>query len=274
MNKLEKNSLKIGFIGCGHMATAIIEGILASGFADNTQVIASEINEELAQKKSAQLGIKVYTDNKKVVECSNIIVLATKPNFIKDVIEELKPTLTQDKLIVSIAAGVKTSSIENELEIKVPVIRVMPNGPATIQQGMSGIVKGKFATDEHANLVYKLFSQVGKCIIVEEDKIDIVTAISGSGPAFFYEIIHEMALAGEKLGLDYEKSLLLAAQTAVGSANLMMQSNLTPEQLVTNIATKGGCTEVGVDFMKESNTKALFETLIEKTARKAEALGK
>ena len=265
---------KIGFIGCGKMASAIIKGILDSNFSSKENVIASEVNEEFAQKKELELGIKLFTDNKEIIENSDVIFLATKPDVIKDVLVDLKNILTEDKILISIAAGVSTNTIEEIIGKNVPVIRVMPNGPAVILEGMSGIVKGKFAKNEHVQFVEKLLSNIGKCIVLEEDKIDILTAISGSGPAFFYEIIHEMALAGEKLGLNYDKSLLLAAQTAIGSAKLMLQSNLTPEQLVQNIATKGGCTEVGVNVMKEKNTKDLFYSLIEKTAQKASALGK
>lgn len=273
MNKIEKNTLNIGFIGCGKMASAIIKGVLCSNFLNAKQLSASEPSEEFAKIKKDELGIDVICDNKQIAKKSDIIFLATKPTYVKDVLEEIKDELNENKLIVSIAAGVRTKTIELSIGKNVPVIRVMPNGPALIMQGMSGIVKGEFAQEKDVNFVFELFSQIGKCIIVEENLIDIVTAISGSGPAFFYKIIHEMALAGEKLGLDYNKSLLLAAQTAVGSANLMMESDLTPEELIRNIATKGGCTEVGVDYMNERKTKNLLEELITKTTQKAEALG-
>lgn len=264
---------KIGFIGCGHMASAIIKGILYSGFFSMDEVIASEMSEEFALKKQTELGIEVITDNKILAKTSDVIILATKPNAIKDVLSEIKDELSGDKLIVSIAAGVSTKTIEEAAEKEIAVIRVMPNAGAMILEGMSGIVKGKFAKDEHIEFVKELFSKIGKCIVVDEDKIDIVTAISGSGPAFFYKTINEIARAGEKLGLDYEKALLLSIQTAIGSAKIMLESDLTPEELIERIATKGGCTEVGVNFMNEQKTDKLFLQLITKTAQKAKALG-
>ncbi len=270
MNTIEK---KIGFIGCGKMASAIIKGILDSNFLASNDILASEVSEEFAKKKKKELGIEVFTDNKTIAKKSDVIFLATKPNYIKEVLQEINDELTKDKIIVSIAAGVKTKTIENIIEKEIAVIRVMPNGPALISEGMSGIAKGKFAEDSHLKFIEKLLLNIGKCIVIDESKIDILTAISGSGPAFFYEIIHEMALAGEKLGLDYEKALILAAQTALGSAKLIIQSDLNPEQLVQNIATKGGCTEVGINFMKEQNTKELFYELIRRTTDKARALG-
>lgn len=271
MNK--KIDFKIGFIGCGHMASAIIKGILNSGFLPKGNVIASEYSEEFAQNKKNELGIEVITDNKLLAKNSDVIILATKPNAITDVLKEIKDELNENKLIVSIAAGVSTKIIEEAAGTEIAVIRVMPNAGAMILEGMSGITKGAFAKEEQIEFVKELFSKIGKCIVVDEDKIDIVTAISGSGPAFFYKTINEIARAGEKLGLDYEKALLLSIQTAIGSAKIMLESDLTPEELIERIATKGGCTEVGVNFMNEQKTEELFLELITKTAQKAKGLG-
>ena len=268
-----KLDYKLGFIGCGKMASAIIKGVLDSKFLAHSDILASEINNEIATWKKMELNIEVFTDNNIVAQNSDIIFLATKPNFIKHVLSEIKEELNPNKLIISIAAGVSTKTIEDAMGKNIPVIRVMPNAPAVIMEGISGIAKGKFASDTHVELVQELLSKIGKCIVIDEDKIDILTAISGSGPAFFYQILNEMALAGAKLGLDYEKSLILAAQTAIGSAKLMLQSDLSPEELVKSVATKGGCTEVGVDFMNSQNTEELFFELIKKTAEKANALG-
>ena len=264
---------KIGFIGCGKMASAIIQGVLDSEFLNRDQIIASEVSEEFANQKKSELKIEVTTDNKIVAKNSDVIFLATKPHFIKDVLKEIRDELTQDKLIVSIAAGISTQSIEDEIDKDIAVVRVMPNAPAVIQEGMSGIAKGKFAQEKHIEFVQDFLSNIGKCIVIDESQIDILTAISGSGPAFFYQIINEMALAGEKLGLNYQKSLLLAAQTAIGSAKLVLQSELTPSELVKSVATKGGCTQVGVDFMESQHTQELFYELIKQTAQKAKNLG-
>lgn len=270
MNKVGQ---KIGFIGCGHMASAIIKGILSSGFVSADAVIASEMSEEFAILKKKELGIEVLTDNKILAKNCDVIILATKPNAITDVLNNIKEELLSNKLIVSIAAGVNTKTMEEAIGKEIAVIRVMPNAGAMILEGMSGIVKGKFAKEEQVKFVEELFSKIGKCIVVDEDKIDIVTAISGSGPAFFYKTINEIARAGGKLGLDYEKALLLSIQTAIGSAKIMLESDLTPEELVDKIATKGGCTEVGVNFMNEQKTDELFYELIKQTARKAKGLG-
>jgi pyrroline-5-carboxylate reductase len=205
---------------------------------------------------------------------SDIVFIAVKPNQVKGIIEEIQSEITEDKLIVSIAAGISTKKIENILGRR-RVVRIMPNTPALIKEGMFGICKGSYAYDEDVEFVSSILRSVGKVINVQEDQMDIVTAISGSGPAFFYKVIEDMARAGEKLGLDYEKSLMLATQTAIGSAKMIFNRGETPVQtLIDNVATKGGCTFVGISVMNEKNSKKLFNDVIEQTTIKANQLGK
>ena len=139
---------------------------------------------------------------------------------------------------------------------------------------MAGVAKGALATDEDAEFVLDLMTTVGKAILVDEKQMDIITAISGSGPAFFYQVIEDMARAGERLGLEYEKSLLLAAQTALGSAMMVeKRGELTVQNLIDNVATKGGCTFVGIQTMKEEHSDKLFDKVIADTTKKASELG-
>jgi pyrroline-5-carboxylate reductase len=270
MNK----NCKIGFIGCGKMASAIIKGVISSKFIPIQNIKGSEVNNEIAELAKQRLGIEVLTDNKKLTICSDIIFIATKPNYVAEVLDEIKDELSPDKLVVSIAAGVSTSKIEKILG-KQRIVRVMPNTPALVLEGMSGVCKGTFATNDDVEFVVELLSNIGKAIEVSEKQIDIVTAISGSGPAFFYKVIEDMARAGEKLGLDYEKSLQLAVQTAIGSAKMINKRGEIPVQtLIDNVATKGGCTFVGISVMNEENSEKLFYDVIEQTTRKASELGK
>ena len=224
-----------------------------------------------ASAKSKILKIKVITNNKDIAKDSEIIVLATKPNQIEEVLQEIKNEVN-GKLIISIAAGVSIAKIENIVD-KSPVVRVMPNTPMLVSEGMCGICLGKLATEKEEKFVTEMLSQVGKVVTVTEEQIDIVTAISGSGPAFFYQIFEDIAQAGAKLGLDYEKALILALQTAIGSAKMVQNTTKTVPELVASVATKGGCTEVGVSEMKALNSSNLFAEVIRKTAEKAHALG-
>ncbi|MBQ8168875.1 pyrroline-5-carboxylate reductase [bacterium] len=263
---------KIGFIGCGKMASAIIKGILVS--KKSYEIKGSELNPDIAEAAQKRLEIPVLTDNKILTIDSDVIVLAVKPNCVVQVLEDIKNEITQDKLIVSIAAGISTEKIESILNIA-RVVRVMPNTPALVLEGMSGVCKGRYASDDDVSFVVGLLSSIGKCIEVKENQMDIVTAISGSGPAFFYKVIEDIARAGEKLGLDYDKALMLATQTALGSAKMVFdRGELTVQTLIDNVATKGGCTFVGITTMSEGNSDELFFDIINNTEQKANELCK
>lgn len=265
---------KIGFIGSGKMASAIIKGLIKSGFTKPENIIATQAEKEGLEEKSKFLGVKIILDNKELVKNSDVIFIATKPNQVADVLKEISPFVLQEKLVVSIAAGVTINKLETNLPPKTRVIRVMPNTPALVGEGMSGMVGGKYSKEDDKEFVKNLLSTIGKCIVVDdENQIDIVTAISGSGPAFFYKVINEIARAGEKLGMDYDKALLLSIQTAIGSAKMALNRDISMEQLISNVATKGGCTAVGVDCMDENNTAKLFYDVIKSTTEKAHALG-
>ena len=264
----------IGFIGSGKMAGAIIKGLLKSGFVFAENLLATQAEVDGLKEKSKELGIEVILDNKVLVQKSEVIFIATKPNQVVDVLKEISSFVTPEKLIVSIAAGVKTSKIESYLVQGSRVVRVMPNTPALVNECMCGIVAGKSATQEDIDYISKLFSTIGKSVIVnDESQMDIITAISGSGPAFFYKVINDIARAGEKLGLEYEKALLLSIQTAIGSAKMAMNREISMEQLITNVATKGGCTRVGVDVMEECKLDEILDNVIKKTTQKAHDLG-
>lgn len=263
---------KLGFIGCGKMASAIINGILKSDILKHEDIIASEVNEDFAKTGREKTGIEVICDNKTLAKNSEIIFIAIKPHLVTDVINDIKEVLNENQLIISIAAGYKISNFENILP-KNPVIRIMPNAPLMFLEGMAGISKGKNATDEHLKFVENIFSKIGKYIVVDEKYMNTITAISGSGPAYFFKFIEEIARAGEKMGLDYEKALILSAQTALGSAKMVLDSGFDMQTLIKMITTKGGCTEVGVNYLEEINLKQQMSELIEKTEKKASELG-
>ena len=209
-----------------------------------------------------------------MADSSDIIFIATKPTQVINVLAEIAPKLSNNKLIISIAAGVTLKTLESNLPTNTKVITVMPNTPALVGAGMSAITKGKYATNEDITYVENLLSSIGKCVVIDSEQLmDVVTAISGSGPAFYYKVINEIAKAGEKLGLDYEQALLLSIQTAIGSAQMALERNLPMETLISNVATKGGCTRVGVDCMDGYSTEAIWYDVINKTTQRAKELG-
>lgn len=265
---------KIAFIGAGKMATAIIKGLLKSNLFSKDNIFASEPNAEIAQNLSKELGIKTFQSNKQTVNIADIVLLAVKPFVVKDVLNEIKDEINDSKLIISIAAGISSQKIEEYLGKHARIVKVMPNTPALLGEGMSAVCKGENATENDFETVIRIFESVGKVVKAEEKDIDAITGVSGSGPAFYYYIINEIAKAGEQLGLDYKTSLKLSAQTALGAAKMIIETDLTPEQLITNVTTPGGTTAEGNKVLNESNiSKILFET-IQKTAQKSELMGK
>lgn len=264
----------IGFIGAGKMATAIIKGLLSSGLFDKEHIIASEPNKDYAHKIEKELGIKMVHNNREAAAEADIILLAVKPFVVKEVLTEIEDRIDDTKLIVTIAAGISSKKVEDVLEKTARVVKVMPNTPALLGVGMSAVCKGDHASDEDFDEVVKIFESVGKVVKVKEQEIDAITGVSGSGPAFYYYIIDEIAKAGEKLGLDYNMALELSAQTALGAAKMILESGVEPSQLITNVTTPGGTTAEGNKVLQESNiSEILFET-VKKTAEKSALMGK
>lgn len=270
---------KIGFIGAGKMASAIITGILdgalneSSNKVSRQNIFASEINPEFARQMSKNLGIKVFTDNVELIKNVDVIILCIKPFAAKEVLAQIAPYLNEKHLVISIMAGISTKTIENVLMSKIPVIRVMPNTPALVKEAISAVCPGSFASSEDIDFTAELFKCTGQVIIEDEKNIDIITALSGSSPAFYCYFIEEMARAGEKLGLNYQTALKLCAQSALGTAKMILETQMPPEKLIENVSTKGGCTEVGNNVLKENHVSDILFNMIEKTALKAKELG-
>ena len=262
---------KIGFIGLGRMASAIIKGIISSGFMPKENILAFDTNQDALKYGAKNLDITPVASIEELMAKSSIVLIATKPFVIKNVLDEIKDKI-RNHLIISILAGVSLKVYENNLP-NTRVVRVMPNTPALISEGMSAICKGTNAHDYDAEFVHNMFSKLGKAIYIEEKDIDIVTAISGSGPAFYYYIIEKIANAGKMLGLDYETALTLSAQTALGSAKMMFETPDTPEELIRAVTTPGGCTEVGNNVLANSNIEEILFKTIKRTMEKAKKLG-
>lgn len=271
---MNKNFKKIGFIGGGKMAQAIIKGIISANFFNVEDIYVSEPNLKMAEKITQEFGLKVFQSNKELAKKSDIIVFAVKPFVIKDVLNDIKEVVTNKKMLISIIAGISTNYIQLELKEDVPVIRVMPNTPALVNEGMSAVCKGTNATNSHLNFTKDLFKCLGKVIQVDESQIDVITAISGSSPAFYYYIIDEIAKSAKKMGFDYNIALLATAQSALGAAKMILETGLPPETLIENVTTKGGTTEVGMNILKAKHIDKIIDEAIIGTKEKAGKLGK
>ena len=265
------SNLTLGFIGFGKMANAICKGAVLSGFMDKRNIFAYDINKESLNKNTSEIGINPVYSTEDLVNNCDVILIATKPFVVGDVINEIK-NIAGGKLLISIAAGITTETYEKNIK-GVRVVRVMPNTPAMVNEGMSVVCGGKTSTKDDINYVYEMFSKLGSSQILNEDKINAVTAVSGSGPAFYYYLIDKIARGGVKVGLDYEVALKLSAQTALGAAKMILETGISPEDLITAVTTPNGTTAEGNKVLNESDVEKVMFKMIENTYKRAIELG-
>lgn len=263
----------IGFIGAGKMAQAIINGILNSGFSTLDNISAFEPDKKIVDSLKQDFNLDFCLNNIEVAEKSDIIIICVKPHFVETVLKEIKDSLTVDKTIISIAAGISTKKMENVIREGIPVIRVMPNTPALVGEGMSALCKGKNCNQKTMNYALELFSKFGRVLEIEEKLINAVTGVSGSGPAFMYLIIEALADGGVRLGLKKEVAIELAAQTALGAAKMIIETGKHPAILKDEVTTPAGTTAEGLYSMEKDNIRASLIRAVVKTARRSEELG-
>lgn len=265
------NDLKLGVIGCGKMATAIIGGIVKSKFLSSNDICVYDVNMDATGALCQEFDVKEAYSINEIMESCDVVLLAVKPFKIAEVLLEMKEKYNE-QLILSILAGVKIKKFQNNLK-NARVIRIMPNTPALVNEGASAICASSNVSQDEVDFAYNLMSKCGRVIKTNEEKIDIITALSGSGPAFYFKIIELMAKSATKLGLDRDDALLLSAQTALGSAKMIFENNFDTDKLIQNVTTKGGCTEVGNNVLAESDIEEIFDKLIKDTMQKAIELG-
>ncbi|AYK14846.1 MAG: pyrroline-5-carboxylate reductase [Methanosarcina flavescens] len=265
---------KIGFIGAGKMGSALMQGIIKAGIVKPENLGASDVYEPFLNELNSQLGINVSTDNAVIAQASDILVLAVKPQILGSVLEDLKPYINADKLIISIAAGVPLATYENALPEGTRVVRVMPNIAATVSEAASGISPGKNATSEDLKTALEIFSAVGTAVQVPESLMDAVTGLSGSGPAFIFPVIEAMADGAVLEGMDRKSALTLAAQTVLGAAKMALETGLHPGELKDMVTSPAGTTIQGVRILEEAGIRAAFMNAVIKASERSKELGK
>ncbi|MDU1539647.1 MAG: pyrroline-5-carboxylate reductase [Paeniclostridium sordellii] len=233
---------KIGFIGSGNMAKAMIGGIVKSKLVDPSNVIASDLNELALENVKNEYGINITTNSKEVVKFSDIVIVAVKPNVYDIVLEGVKELIDNEKIIVTIAAGKTIESIENVIGNDKKVIRTMPNTPALVNEGMSALCKNNNITDEELNMVKEIFNSFGKAEIVSEYLIDAVIGASGSAPAYVFMFIEAMADAAVLAGMPRNQAYTFAAQAVMGSAKMVLETGKHPGELKDMVCSPGGTT--------------------------------
>lgn len=263
-------ALNITFIGGGNMANAMLSGLKNNGFAMKNVCIV-EPNAEKRAQLAAQFSVQI-TDSIQV-EQSNIVILAIKPQQMKDVCANLNTALSQ-QLVISIAAGIRTKDISRWLNGYTQIVRVMPNTPAQIQAGVSALYARDEVTEAQRNAAIEILNAIGKTLWLEdENQMDAVTAISGSGPAYVFFLIEALTEAAIKLGLSAENARLLALQTFAGASLLATQSTLPVETLRAQVTSKGGTTEQGVLVLESANIKEIIYQTAKAASEKSVILG-
>ena len=260
-----ENKTVIGFIGAGNMAYALIKGLLNNGF-DASQINISDPNEELLLNRESELKVTTYSDNTSLLSNSDIIFFAVKPQVLSSVCLELKGVVKSKHLFVSIVAGIRSSDINRWLGGNFALIRTMPNTPALFQSGVTGLFANEVVDNEQKSLVESILSSVGECFWVNEEKlIDAITAISGSGPAYFFLLMESMKQAGMALGLDEETANSLSIQTAYGASLMANKTGKDSRTLRSEVTSPNGTTQSAIESFQDQN----FEGIVANATRAA-----
>jgi len=264
---------KLAVLGTGKLGGILLRAYLKQGLFAKNNVTATVKHGEKAGGLAKELGISVTTENRKAVTGADIVLLGVKPQVVSEVLKEISPELSEKTLIISVAASVPTSFIEQNVGKKVPVVRAMPNTPSAVGCGMTGICRGAHSGAEHLEMARAMFDAVGRTVVVDEKNMDAVTGLSASGPAFAYIILESLAEAGVKVGLPRDVSTLLAAQTMKGAASVVLETGDHPALLKDAVTTPAGCTIDGIMELEEGKLRVtLIKAVVKATSRAGELL--
>jgi len=260
--------MKLGILGLGKMGEALVLGLRKVD--SSIELHGSTRTEESARECERELGIPCHTSNRRVVADSDIILLCVKPHQAERVVREIAPKLTKKHLLISIAASITTEQLHVWTGGGCPVIRAMPNTPALIGQGMTVLCAGAKTQDSHLKTAQRIFDSVGRTAVVEESLMDGVTGLSGCGPAYVYLIIESLSEAGVKVGLPRETATVLAAQTLLGAAQMVLERGSHPAALKDEVTTPAGCTIDGLMALEEGKLRVtLIKAVLAATKRSA-----
>lgn len=254
--------MKLGFIGCGNMASAMIKGIIGNGIIPSDQIIGYDVLEESTKRAAKEFGIRIAVNNKKLVEESEIIVLAVKPQYYEGVISEIKATVKDEQIIVTIAPGKTLSWLSEQFGKKVKLVRTMPNTPALVGEGITAACCNDQVTEEELDRVVSILKGFGKCQIVSENLMDVVVSVSSSSPAYVFMFIEAMADAAVADGMPRAQAYEFAAQAVLGSAKMVLETGKHPGELKDMVCSPAGTTIEAVRVLEEKGMRsAVFEAM-------------
>ncbi len=262
----------VAIIGAGNMGEALVRGLLARGAIARRRLVAADVRPNRLELFAGQFGIQVVEDNCTAARQADIVLLAIKPQQMSEVLAGLRGTITREKLVISIAAGVPTHRIERELGDTNRVVRVMPNTPAQIGEGAAALCKGQHATDRDLDTAEAVLKAVGTTVRTDESFLDAVTALSGSGPAYVFLMAEAMIRSGIEVGLPEEMARQLTLHTILGAAKLMLESSDQPGELRRKVTSPNGTTEAALKVMTEGRLVEIFVEAVKAAARRSREL--
>jgi pyrroline-5-carboxylate reductase len=263
----------IGFLGTGNMAEALIRGLLRSGAVKPEQIWGSEPRASRMEQIKSRYGIHVTKYNVDVVRHASIIILSVKPQILPTVLDEIAPHLKPRALVISVAAGVPIAVIEARLPTGIRVVRTMPNTPALVGAGATAIAANQHATSDDLKVTEQIFRSVGMTVVLDEEQLDAVTGLSGSGPAYMFLIIEALSDAGVKVGLSRYNAVALAANTVLGSAKLLIETGEHPGQLKDMVTSPGGTAIAGLHTLEAGGLRTTLMNAVEAATRRSRELG-
>jgi len=263
---------RVAVLGAGKMGGILLKALLEKGLFSTDATRATVQHEERALLIAHKLKIPVGTDNLAAVKDADIIFVCVKPQVVNEVMEQIRPNVTSNQLIISVAASVHTSQIEKALGTEVAVVRAMPNTPCVLGVGMTALCKGKFVNAQQVQAACALVDVVGRTVVVDEKHMDAVTGLSASGPAYIYIILESLAEAGVKVGLPRDIATLLAAQTTLGAATVVLETGDHPALLKDAVTTPAGCTIDGIMELEEGKLRVTLIKAVVKAAQRAKEL--
>jgi len=265
---------RLGFVGAGNMATAMIRGMLAAHLATPNQILISDVDGRKIEKLVVGHGVVACANNLDLVKRCDLVVLAVKPQVMSQVLAEIAPVVRDDQCLLSIAAGVTLSRLEGALGPRARIIRVMPNTSALIGAGAAGVARGRVATDEDVALARAIFEAVGIAIVLDEKHLDAVTAVSGSGPAYLFLFVEALFEAAGQVGLEREVGERLVRQTILGAARMVVETGQSPARLREAVTSPGGTTAAALTVLREGGFTDLVVRAVERARARSIELGK
>jgi pyrroline-5-carboxylate reductase len=266
------SQLRVAVLGAGKMGGILLQAFLKQQILQPEQLLGTVAHADRAAALSAQWGVEVSTDNLAIAKQANVILLGVKPFQIPALVEEIRPALSPEKLLISFAASVKTGAIEEAAGMEIPVIRSMPNTPSMLGAGISALCRGRYVSEAHMAIATRIFETVGRTVIVDEKHMDAVTGLSASGPAFIYIILESLAEAGVKVGLPRDIATLLAAQTTFGAAKMVLETGYHPALLKDAVTTPAGCTIDGILELEEGGLRVTLIKAVMRATQRAKEL--